>query len=111
MSRPFSLYSARGHSAHSQFVFKLITAIINSHFLIIDPFAEDEGKTKGTSGTDGYIHIRIQQRNGRKTLTTVQGINPEFDLKKIVKVAKKVNKPLNKLSVFSKYKPVSSVHA
>jgi len=55
-----------------------------------DPFAEDEGITKkGTSGTDGYIHIRIQQRNGRKTLTTVQGINTEFDLKKIVKVAKK----------------------
>jgi len=51
-----------------------------------DPFADDEG---GTS-QDGYIHIRIQQRNGRKTLTTVQGISPEFDLKKIVKVAKKV---------------------
>jgi len=55
-----------------------------------DPFAEDEGITKkGTGGTDGYIHIRIQQRNGRKTLTTVQGINTEFDLKKIAKVAKK----------------------
>jgi len=51
-----------------------------------DPFADDEG---GTS-QDGYIHIRIQQRNGRKTLTTVQGISSEFDLKKIVKVAKKV---------------------
>lgn len=50
-----------------------------------DPFADDEG---GTS-QDGYIHIRIQQRNGRKTLTTVQGISAEFDLKKIVKVAKK----------------------
>jgi len=54
--------------------------------LFLDPFADDEG---GTS-QDGYIHIRIQQRNGRKTLTTVQGISSEFDLKKIVKVAKKV---------------------
>lgn len=50
-----------------------------------DPFAEDEGSTS----QDGLIHIRIQQRNGRKTLTTVQGINAEFDLKKIVRVAKK----------------------
>jgi len=56
--------------------------------LIVDPFADDEGKLGG--GSDGYIHIRIQQRNGRKTLTTVQGISSEFDLKRIVKVAKKV---------------------
>jgi len=56
------------------------------HGCYSDPFADDEG---GTS-QDGYIHIRIQQRNGRKTLTTVQGISSEFDLKKIVKVAKKV---------------------
>jgi translation initiation factor 1 len=54
---------------------------------VADPFSEEE---KGAGGTDGYVHIRIQQRNGRKTLTTVQGINSEFDLKKIVKVAKKV---------------------
>jgi translation initiation factor SUI1 len=35
------------------------------------------------------IHIRIQQRNGRKTLTTVSGIPNKFDLKKILKVIKK----------------------
>ena len=35
------------------------------------------------------IHIRIQQRNGRKTLTTVEGIPEKFDLKKILKVIKK----------------------
>merc|ERR1712187_17567 len=29
------------------------------------------------------------QRNGRKTLTTVQGIEPKFDLKKLVKACKK----------------------
>ena len=39
---------------------------------------------------EGLIHIRIQQRNGRKTLTTVQGISPDYDLKKIVKACKKV---------------------
>ncbi|KAF6811953.1 translation initiation factor [Colletotrichum sojae] len=53
-----------------------------------DPFAEadeDTGETKQAS----YLHIRIQQRNGRKTLTTVQGLPKKFDQKKILKVIKK----------------------
>lgn len=33
--------------------------------------------------------IRIQQRNGRKTLTTVQGVPREFDQKRILKALKK----------------------
>ncbi len=33
-----------------------------------DPLAADE------PGRQSYIHIRIQQRNGRKTLTTLQGL-------------------------------------
>ena len=37
----------------------------------------------------GLIHIRIQQRNGRKTLTTVQGIIEQFDKKKLVRAFKK----------------------
>lgn len=50
-----------------------------------NPFAiEQDG-----GGKDQYVHIRIQQRNGRKTLTTVQGINQDYDLKRIVKVCKK----------------------
>ena len=44
---------------------------------IADPFA-DEGDPLGDSAdvgsTSEYIHIRIQQRNGRKTLTTLQGL-------------------------------------
>ncbi|CAI6338857.1 unnamed protein product [Periconia digitata] len=55
-----------------------------------DPFAEAEdsvGDVKTTS--QNYIHIRIQQRNGRKTLTTVQGLPKKFDQKKILKVIKK----------------------
>ncbi|KAK4189181.1 translation initiation factor SUI1 [Podospora australis] len=55
-----------------------------------DPFAEaDEDSGKTTKQTQEYIHIRIQQRNGRKTLTTVQGIPSKFDHKKILKVVKK----------------------
>lgn len=43
----------------------------------------------GSGGQEGIIHIRIQQRNGRKTLTTVQGISKDYDFKKIVKACKK----------------------
>ena len=32
------------------------------------------------------VTASIQQRNGRKTLTTVQGISPDYDQKKLVKV-------------------------
>mmetsp|Transcript_23247 Transcript_23247/g.65280 ORF Transcript_23247/g.65280 Transcript_23247/m.65280 type:complete len:128 (+) Transcript_23247:34-417(+) len=35
------------------------------------------------------VHIRVQQRNGRKSLTTVQGINPKIDQKKVLKGFKK----------------------
>merc|ERR1712154_93009 len=55
-----------------------------------DPFAEAEDNQPDTKkGAQDYIHIRIQQRNGRKTLTTVQGLPKKFDQKKILKVIKK----------------------
>ncbi|XP_036128017.1 eukaryotic translation initiation factor 1-like [Molossus molossus] len=41
------------------------------------------------AGTEDYIHIRIQQRNSKKTLTTVQGITDDYAKKKLVKVFKK----------------------
>ncbi|KAF3095747.1 Eukaryotic translation initiation factor eIF-1, variant 2 [Orbilia oligospora] len=50
-----------------------------------DPFAETDG---GDDKKD-YIHIRIQQRNGRKTLTTIQGLPKEIDPKRVLKFAKK----------------------
>lgn len=54
----------------------------------MDPFADStEEKEEGTQKED--IHIRIQQRNGRKTLTTIQGIAQCYDLKRILKVVKK----------------------
>ncbi|XP_074595239.1 eukaryotic translation initiation factor eIF1 [Brevipalpus obovatus] len=53
-----------------------------------DPFA-DATTDLLDSVHDGLIHIRIQQRNGRKTLTTVQGIADNYDKKKIVKACKK----------------------
>ena len=45
-----------------------------------DPFA-DAAKGDDEGVQDGLVHVRIQQRNGRKTLTTVQGLSAEYDLK------------------------------
>uniref|UniRef100_UPI00358E04FD eukaryotic translation initiation factor 1-like n=1 Tax=Myxine glutinosa TaxID=7769 RepID=UPI00358E04FD len=55
-----------------------------------EPFTDVLKAEDGLSvGTDEYIHIRIQQRNGRKTLTTVQGIAEDYDKKKLVRAFKK----------------------
>ncbi|XP_039249641.1 eukaryotic translation initiation factor 1-like [Styela clava] len=55
-----------------------------------DPFADASNVNDSKQSTQsGVIHIRIQQRNGRKTLTTVQGIGEDYDKKKIIKKCKK----------------------
>merc|ERR1712190_20769 len=36
------------------------------------------------------VHIRVQQRNGRKCVTTVQGLAEDLDLKKILKYVKRM---------------------
>ncbi|EIW66310.1 translation initiation factor SUI1 [Tremella mesenterica] len=40
-------------------------------------------------GKSDKVHIRLQQRNGRKTLTTVQGLPDKYDYRKLLKVMKK----------------------
>ena len=35
------------------------------------------------------VHIRIQQRNAKKTITTIEGLDASIDFKKIVKYIKK----------------------
>jgi translation initiation factor 1 len=52
---------------------------------LTDPFAD--GKDKQQSGDK--IHIRVQQRNGRKCITTVQGLADDLDCKRILKALKK----------------------
>lgn len=67
-----------------------------------DPFADDLDELSGAgpstgdasastaaTGTVNYVHIRVQQRNARKTLTTVQGLDPKLDFKKVLKAFKK----------------------
>ena len=53
-----------------------------------DPFADANAEDSG-AGTKEYVHVRVQQRNGRKSLTTVQGLKKEFSYNKILKDLKK----------------------
>ncbi|KAJ2460110.1 Eukaryotic translation initiation factor eIF-1 [Coemansia sp. RSA 2337] len=52
----------------------------------LDPFNDTNEKS---SIQDNIVHVRVQQRNGRKTITTIQGLATEFDHKKILKFMKK----------------------
>jgi translation initiation factor 1 len=64
-----------------------------THIILLlrtDPFAEaNAGDAGAAAGTKDYVHVRIQQRNGRKSLTTVQGLKKEFSYNKILKDLKK----------------------
>ncbi|CAN7022135.1 unnamed protein product [Brassica rapa subsp. trilocularis] len=53
-----------------------------------DLFA-DANVEDSCAGTKEYIHIRVQQRNGRKSLTTVQGLKKEYIYRNIHKDLKK----------------------
>ncbi|KAJ7565913.1 hypothetical protein O6H91_02G080700 [Diphasiastrum complanatum] len=53
-----------------------------------DPFAEANVEDTG-AGSKDYVHVRVQQRNGRKSLTTVQGLKKDFNYNKILKDFKK----------------------
>jgi len=55
-----------------------------------DDDQEEDGEDEvGASLSTNKIHIRIQQRNGRKTITTVQGIEEKYDKKKLIRFIKK----------------------
>ncbi len=49
----------------------------------LDYIFEDEKK-------QNMIHIRIQQRNAKKTITTVEGLDTSIDIKKLIKYIKKI---------------------
>ena len=55
-----------------------------------DLFEEDIEDDKVSFGNK--IHIRIQQRTGKKSICLIQGLSPELDLKKILKTWKKTMK-------------------
>ena len=62
----------------------IITNIFNN-----DPFSEQKNDELNMI-QNNFIHVRLQQRNGKKTLTTIQGLCEDYDLKKITKSFKKV---------------------
>lgn len=68
-------------------IFLSLTKMI-CYIMWTDPFADANAENSG-AGTKEYVHIRIQQRNGRKSLTTVQGLKKEFSYNKILKDLKK----------------------
>lgn len=59
----------------------------NIVFNSVDAFADADDKTNAKEASS--VHIRIQQRNGRKSLTTVAGLPSDLDFKKIVRALKK----------------------
>lgn len=50
---------------------------------------EDAGDAKGGASADEKVHVRVQQRNGRKCITTVAGLADDLDVKRICKAFKK----------------------
>ncbi|KAK8964963.1 hypothetical protein KSP40_PGU022027 [Platanthera guangdongensis] len=67
---------------------KISNRILSVNVLPSDPFAEANADNAG-AGSKEYVHIRVQQRNGRKSLTTVQGLKKAFSKTKILKDLKK----------------------
>jgi translation initiation factor 1 len=58
----------------------------------VDPFADaaaEDDVDKLQGNTDQQIHLRCQQRNGRKCITTVQGLSESLDLKRLIKTFKR----------------------
>ena len=54
------------------------------NFNIYDPLNDEIQDNIGN-----IVHIRIQQRNARQKITTIQGIEEEYDQNKLVKALKK----------------------
>ena len=49
---------------------------------------EDAGDNAGGTSEE-KIHVRVQQRNGRKCITTIAGLAEDLDIKRICKAFKK----------------------
>jgi|Transcript_17134 translation initiation factor 1 len=57
-------------------------------FNTFDAF-EDAAENKGGQAASEKVHVRVQQRNGRKCITTVAGLADDLDIKRICKAFKK----------------------
>jgi translation initiation factor 1 len=52
-----------------------------------NPF--DDTVDCASDSTNNTVHIRLQQRNGRKCITTIQGLSSDIDLKRLQRTFKK----------------------
>ena len=59
--------------------------------LDIDPFAEKDvvGSSEATVGVESFVDIRIQQRSGRKAITTVSGLPTNLNFTAVLRELKK----------------------
>ena len=65
----------------------VVEVFLKVSFFLLDAF-EDAGDKAGNN-TEEKVHVRIQQRNGRKCITTVAGLADDLDVKRICKAFKK----------------------
>lgn len=67
-----------------------LEAVIPAAFDPLDDALNITGDDSSVGAEAGdYVHIRVQQRNGKKSLTTVQGLKQSYDYKKVLKALKK----------------------
>lgn len=59
------------------------------HFTLDADAFDDEGKKQKDAVGAEKVHVRVQQRNGRKCITTVAGLADDLDIKRICKAFKK----------------------
>ena len=67
-----------------------MAALQNMMFQQSNVFDDEDNHESGQQRRPrSIVHIRVQQRNGKKSITTVQGLADDLDLVKILKALKK----------------------
>lgn len=56
---------------------------------LLDELDEQDDSSQQQILQDQHVHIRTQQRNGKKCITIIQNMPDEYDLKKLVKALRK----------------------
>ena len=64
----------------------LVPCFLNFSFF---PDAFEDAGDKAGGNNEEKVHVRVQQRNGRKCITTVAGLADDLDVKRICKAFKK----------------------
>lgn len=73
---------------HSCLAFCIVPHRLSLSLSVPTDAFEDAGD-KGGAASEDKVHVRVQQRNGRKCITTVAGLADDLDVKRICKAFKK----------------------